>query len=195
MDAAEISPDCGCKGVRFCALCKDSVRVRQLNCLEQQTNICSDLNKYCYCLKCGYVFAWSNDRIATLQSCLISELCASHSKTKTVPRGLLLLNDFLTESEESDLVSRIDSVPWLLSQSGRRKQDYGPKVNFKKQKVKLDSFIGMPDYADLILDKMKQRSADHLSKFVVSTLLNLGHGTCFFLVTLVLKNEKLRQKC
>ncbi|VDK31191.1 unnamed protein product, partial [Anisakis simplex] len=35
-----------------------------------------------------------------------------------------------------------------------RFKDYGPRVNFKHQKVKTDRFLGMPEYADLILDKM-----------------------------------------
>ncbi|VDM80626.1 unnamed protein product, partial [Strongylus vulgaris] len=49
----------------------------------------------------------------------------------------------------------IDGVDWMLSQSGRRKQDYGPKVNFKHKKVKTDTFVGMPEYADMLLEKMR----------------------------------------
>lgn len=49
--------------------------------------------------------------------------------------GLLLLEDFVSEAEEAALVAQMDSQPWLLSQSGRRKQDFGPRVNFNKKKV------------------------------------------------------------
>ena len=70
--------------------------------------------------------------------------------------GIFLVNDFLTEEEEAGLVQAIDSDPnWKESQSGRRKIDYGPQVNFKKQKVKVGSFVGFPLYAKtFILDKI-----------------------------------------
>jgi alkylated DNA repair protein alkB family protein 4 len=38
----------------------------------------------------------------------------------------------------------------------RNLQDYGPRVNFKARKVRMDRFLGMPDYADLILHRIEQ---------------------------------------
>lgn len=49
----------------------------------------------------------------------------------------------------------IDSVDWDLSQSGRRKQNYGPKCNFKKQKIQLGNFSGFPKFSKFIQDKFK----------------------------------------
>lgn len=39
--------------------------------------------------------------------------------------GLHVVPNFLDESEEEDLVRRIDNTEWVLSQSGRRKQVCG----------------------------------------------------------------------
>lgn len=39
--------------------------------------------------------------------------------------GLNVVTDFLTETEEIDLIDTIDKTDWTLSQSGRRKQVVG----------------------------------------------------------------------
>ena len=51
----------------------------------------------------------------------------------------------------------IDSDPnWKDSQSGRRKIDYGPSANFKKKKIKVGSFRGLPQYSrDFIFNKLQ----------------------------------------
>ena len=78
--------------------------------------------------------------------------------------GLILLPDFLTLSEEKSLVQFLDNEDtlfqpcissacskdesitnaskvrnWTPSQSGRRKQDFGPKINFLRRRAKLDT--------------------------------------------------------
>ncbi|XP_067866238.1 alpha-ketoglutarate-dependent dioxygenase alkB homolog 4 isoform X2 [Heterodontus francisci] len=50
----------------------------------------------------------------------------------------------------------MDSDKWKPSQSGRKKQDYGPKVNFKKHKLKVGSFSGLPCFSHLLIDRMMQ---------------------------------------
>lgn len=49
----------------------------------------------------------------------------------------------------------IDEMKWDISQSGRRKQNFGPKTNFKKQKLALGSFSGFPKFSKFIQDKFK----------------------------------------
>ncbi|VDM80118.1 unnamed protein product [Strongylus vulgaris] len=75
---------------------------------------------------------------------LASTLCSSSAQEveSICIDGLFVVYDFLTEGEEADIMEMIDGVDWMLSQSGRRKQDYGPKVNFKHKKVKTDTFVG-----------------------------------------------------
>uniref|UniRef100_A0A7M4EDV6 AlkB homolog 4, lysine demethylase n=1 Tax=Crocodylus porosus TaxID=8502 RepID=A0A7M4EDV6_CROPO len=69
--------------------------------------------------------------------------------------GVLLLEDFLSRAEEAELVRAMDQDPWKPSQSGRRKQDYGPKVNFKKQKLRAGCFVGLPSFSQDIVKRMK----------------------------------------
>lgn len=64
--------------------------------------------------------------------------------------------DFITEAEELLLINNIDKMPWVDSQSGRRKHDFGPKVNFKRKKIKSESFLGFPSYSAFILKRMKE---------------------------------------
>ncbi|XP_051891734.1 alpha-ketoglutarate-dependent dioxygenase alkB homolog 4 [Pristis pectinata] len=52
----------------------------------------------------------------------------------------------------------MDNNEWKPSQSGRRKQDYGPKVNFKKHKLKVGCFSGLPSSSLLLVDRMAQYS-------------------------------------
>ena len=44
---------------------------------------------------------------------------------------------------------------WVDSQSGRRKQDFGPKANFKRKKAKLGTFEGIPNELKSVFIKMK----------------------------------------
>lgn len=69
--------------------------------------------------------------------------------------GLLVQTDFINESEEDDLMRGIDEMKWDISQSGRRKQNFGPKTNFKKQKLALGSFTGFPEFSKFVQEKFK----------------------------------------
>ncbi|KAE8622618.1 hypothetical protein XENTR_v10005307 [Xenopus tropicalis] len=72
--------------------------------------------------------------------------------------GVYLIQDFVTEDEEQHLVNFMDQEEWRLSQSGRRKQDFGPKVNFKKQKLRVGNFSGLPNVSQVIWERMKQHT-------------------------------------
>lgn len=68
--------------------------------------------------------------------------------------GVMLIEDFVTRDEEAEMVRLMDRDPWKLSQSGRRKQDYGPKVNFRKQKLKTAGFRGLPGFSREVVRRM-----------------------------------------
>ena len=70
--------------------------------------------------------------------------------------GLMVIQDFLSLEEESKLVSDLDCLPWDPSQSGRRKQNFGPRANFKKRKTKVGNFCGFPEVTRFV----QQRFAD-----------------------------------
>ena len=65
-------------------------------------------------------------------------------------------SNFLTEQEEQTLIENIDSVTWDHSQSGRRKQNYGPKCNFKRRKLQVGSFTGFPKFSQFVQEKFKK---------------------------------------
>ncbi|CAJ0571186.1 unnamed protein product, partial [Mesorhabditis spiculigera] len=127
MDAV---PSCGCKGVRFCALCEDTER--EAGCAEP-----------------------TGDQLSI--------------------GGLLLIHNFISKEEEARLMETINKVDWAPSQSGRRKQDYGPKVNFKHKKVKTTGFTGMPEYADFLLNKMSAYSEQRLGHYLPFEMCNLEY--------------------
>lgn len=50
----------------------------------------------------------------------------------------------------------IDGEPWDVSQSGRRKQNYGPKCNFKQRKLSKGNFNGFPRFSLFVQKKLNQ---------------------------------------
>ncbi|KAJ7407353.1 Alpha-ketoglutarate-dependent dioxygenase alkB 4 [Pitangus sulphuratus] len=69
--------------------------------------------------------------------------------------GVFLVEEFITEDEEYEIVELMDRDDWKPSQSGRKKQDYGPKVNFKKQRLKAGGFTGLPSFSRKIVAQME----------------------------------------
>ncbi|RCN47994.1 hypothetical protein ANCCAN_05933 [Ancylostoma caninum] len=146
MAAAVGSPpqSCACKGVRFCALCESSERVQRLR-IEEDKYAKYDVFVFDHTsgkgVRCPSLNSTSS--IEEIQSATNS--CSSSAQSDDVIdiNGLMVVHDLLSESEEADIMEMIDGVEWVLSQSGRRKQDYGPKVNFKHKKVKTETFVGI----------------------------------------------------
>ncbi|KJH45872.1 hypothetical protein DICVIV_08066 [Dictyocaulus viviparus] len=167
---------CGCKGVRFCALCETSERVQKLKIADDKY---ADYDVYVFsrisgsCIRCPALTssATVGDIIEASKSC-DSAKCYQNA---IFIGGIMVVPNFLSESEEHDLLVMIDGVDWMLSQSGRRKQDYGPKVNFKRRKVKTDHFSGMPEYADWLLERMQLISEEKLGNYIPFEMCNLEY--------------------
>ncbi|BFZ04604.1 hypothetical protein BsWGS_07643 [Bradybaena similaris] len=87
--------------------------------------------------------------------------------------GIVILENFITEEEEAILDSAITATQFVNSQSGRRKQDFGPKVNFKKQKIRTANFTGLPSYSQFLYQRMKANP--HLKDFEPVELCNLEY--------------------
>ncbi|CAH8519119.1 unnamed protein product [Schistosoma intercalatum] len=131
-----LSPErkCGCKGIRICAICDND-------------NIHKDegrqLYEFTFCPFCDMAVVETN----------------TMSKEFHVHQGgfpfldIEVIRNFVDENEEAMLVKEIDKQAWVLSQSGRRKQDYGPKVNFKRQKVQIGGFDGLPAYSRFLITR------------------------------------------
>jgi len=123
---------CGCKSFRTCIVCETQLGLQPQDGLD-----CKLDNRK----------VWLYD-INTGQ-CINKE---EKDDVMDFP-GIQVVQDFITKEEETVLVSKLDSLPWDTSQSGRRKQNFGPRANFKKRKVKLGSFLGFPASTKFIQDR------------------------------------------
>ncbi|KAL4001873.1 hypothetical protein ACH3XW_1135 [Acanthocheilonema viteae] len=174
----EEKPKCGCKGIRFCAVCKDTLRVTNLT--QSREYPYAKYKKYVYSTRyhMGIHDSSLSDR-PTLADIHDSANRINKDENKSedylIVTGLNVVINFLTETEEMNLVEVIDKTDWALSQSGRRKQDYGPRVNFKHKKIKMDRFVGMPSYIDLILNRMNSISSDLFGSYQPFELCNLEY--------------------
>ncbi|KAM4699102.1 alpha-ketoglutarate-dependent dioxygenase alkB homolog 4 [Discoglossus pictus] len=90
-------------------------------------------------------------------------------------QGVCLIPNFVMVDEEREMVHLMDQEEWRQSQSGRRKQDYGPKVNFKKQKLKIGNFTGLPSFSQVLWQRMKQHKA--LEGFMPVEQCNLDYNS------------------
>ncbi|XP_065314404.1 DNA N6-methyl adenine demethylase-like [Gordionus sp. m RMFG-2023] len=78
-----------------------------------------------------------NSKINQLNICPLHNDILKFNNLKFLSiNGVHLYPDSLSKTDEQILINIIDSLQWSGSQSGRRKQDFGPKINFKKQKIK-----------------------------------------------------------
>ncbi|XP_022093253.1 alpha-ketoglutarate-dependent dioxygenase alkB homolog 4-like [Acanthaster planci] len=98
--------------------------------------------------------------------------CDHTGRTLEFP-GVTVIPDFISKEEEAEAVKTIDVSPWKPSQSGRMKQDYGPKVNFKRRKLKKAGFTGLPSFIKAFVDRMNE--LDSLCNFIPVELCNLDY--------------------
>lgn len=70
-------------------------------------------------------------------------------------KGVSVRNEVISKDEELTLVESMDCHPWIDSQSGRRKQDFGPKINFKRKKINFTNFTGLPCYDMQLFDGIR----------------------------------------
>ncbi|KAK3586405.1 hypothetical protein CHS0354_013109 [Potamilus streckersoni] len=148
---------CACKGIRYCLLCGNIT-----NDMVQDRNVAQTIEIHNYCPDCHK--AWP--ALDLMQH-------PSHQGDGFEFEGIFLWTDFITEVEEQQLCQQIDQTPFVDSQSGRRKQDFGPKVNFKKRKLKCDDFSGLPNYSKALYVKMTTNSLLH--DFIPVELCNLEY--------------------
>ncbi|GFT85418.1 alpha-ketoglutarate-dependent dioxygenase alkB homolog 4 [Nephila pilipes] len=142
---------CGCKGIRTCLICEK----------DENKNIENKYtDQYIYCPHCN--LCWPE---GTFNSKMRIPLYVGRLK---------VLPDFINVEEESSLITAIDLIPWMPSQSGRKKQDFGPKVNFKKKKAKIGSFKGLPCFSKMILQRFIQ--CEELSDFFPVELCHLDYS-------------------
>lgn len=134
---------CACKGIRSCNLCsptKDPTPTESSNII------------FIYCDACRQAIRMD---IYELNSQCPHHNDIGNKEIAFSLDGIYLIPDFLSEIEENNLINSIDNDIWIPSQSGRLKQDFGIKINFKKQTIKTKYFTGMPMYSKDILQRLQ----------------------------------------
>ncbi|XP_042542453.1 alpha-ketoglutarate-dependent dioxygenase alkB homolog 4 isoform X1 [Dipodomys spectabilis] len=133
-EAPEVRQECGCKGIRTCLICEGPRHGDPIWQLAPKKT-----HRFLYCLDTGWAVGAED----------------SDFEGWAFPfPGVTLIEDFVTPEEEAEMVCLMDQDPWKLSQSGRRKQDYGPKVNFRKQKLRMAGFQGLPSFSQELVQRM-----------------------------------------
>ncbi|XP_042354621.1 alpha-ketoglutarate-dependent dioxygenase alkB homolog 4 [Plectropomus leopardus] len=124
---------CACKGIRRCLRCEQAKGKAQLEANQPQV-----VHHFLYD---------PETRLAVPKD--------AEAASFPFP-GVFLWENFISEEEEKQLISTMDQDVWNESQSGRRKQDFGPKVNFKKRKVRVGGFNGLPALSQKLVLRMQQ---------------------------------------
>ena len=133
---------CGCKGFNSCYLCEAEYGLSSREpALERIESIQS---QRIFCPMCRHLHDPMDGR---------PHVC--FQGLGGVFSGVELHSDFISVEEEHQLIGDLDQMTWDVSQSGRRKQNFGPKANFKRRKVKLGSFEGFPATTKFIQDRFK----------------------------------------
>ncbi|XP_071445956.1 alpha-ketoglutarate-dependent dioxygenase alkB homolog 4 [Hetaerina americana] len=128
---------CGCKGVRTCLVCET-----EFGAVKREFSINEECLSYVYCALCKKAWKGKN-----------TNMWDEHPNHRGEPLdfpGIYIELDFITPEEQESLICHMDKLPWDPSQSGRRKQNYGPKCNFKKKRMKVGDFDGFPKFSEFI---------------------------------------------
>ncbi|KXJ77336.1 hypothetical protein RP20_CCG007759 [Aedes albopictus] len=139
---------CGCKGRRTCLSCEKDFEIERVDFLKLFK---PDCEAYSFCPRCNKIYpGWDTGKV-------MAEHDQSHGGDpgEDYP-GVYIDLEFLSESEEAELMKGIDEMPWDMSQSGRRKQNFGPKTNFKKTKIRAGNFDGFPKFSECVQRKFDQ---------------------------------------
>lgn len=73
--------------------------------------------------------------------------------------GLVVWPDFVSEAEAARLLEEIESRPFKPAQSGKGKQHFGPRMNFRRQRMNLRNFEGLPSFAHELERRVRARAA------------------------------------
>ncbi len=71
-----------------------------------------------------------------------------------LPPGSFIIEDFITEAEESMLIGNIDAQPWDNTLQ-RRTQHYGYKYDYKLRVIDRSNYLGpLPEWMTVVMDRM-----------------------------------------
>lgn len=135
---------CGCKGVRTCLKCEQDFGIEKPNLKDEFEK----LDAWSWCIKCQKLYRGWNTNEIQLQH-------PEHLKDDGLDLpGIVVQTEFISADEGQKTMNDLDSLPWCISQSGRRKQNFGPKTNFKKRKIQNGNFEGFPEVTKYLQKKL-----------------------------------------
>lgn len=163
----EKASSCACKGIRHCGICAPHL----LN-SNGLLNINAD-STYVYCTICRSISPLGEHNRTIVENFLALQsefqcVCSSSFDSSFSIQGIYVRRNFVDAREESYLMDEIGQTNWVESQSGRFKQDFGPKANFNRKKLKCTTFTGLPEYSKFLIDRLYERTEDELSGLVGS---------------------------
>ncbi|KAM7354658.1 alpha-ketoglutarate-dependent dioxygenase alkB homolog 4 [Cochliomyia hominivorax] len=136
---------CGCKGVRTCLKCELDFNIEKPN-LQQELQ---KLDAWSWCIQCQRLYpGWDCLKVQ-------NEHPQHNQQQGLLLPGIYVKDNFLSPEEGKKIMISLDLLSWCISQSGRRKQNFGPKTNFKKKKLQNGLFKGFPSTTRFIQDKLK----------------------------------------
>ncbi len=131
--------DCGCKSYRTCFICE-----KQFNLTKADSTL-----ERVQASERSFLYSPDVDKILRVGD--------TSSNFLDFP-GIRVFTDFVSKEEEAQLMSDVDRLPWDSSQSGRRKQNFGPRANFKRRKVKAGAaFVGFPATTRFVQERFAAR--------------------------------------
>ena len=125
---------CGCKSFNTCYICEKEFGLQPRDWGQQLKDENRTFYKFCIENKACFNFDSPSDSLVNFS-------------------GIVVIPDFISSDEEKELVKNLDDLPWDISQSGRRKQNFGPRANFKKRKAKVGPFKGFPESTKFLQDR------------------------------------------
>jgi alkylated DNA repair protein alkB family protein 4 len=166
---------CPCKGIRTCAICEEYKEKLKLN--IETINI----QDYIHIDKMGeniehFMIKPTEDLISLYKSIQSTKTLMEYEKyidkvEENIFAGFYTIKDLLTPDDITKILNEVNQINWQESQSGRKKQDFGPKINYKKRKVKFSDTKDFPKYSQLLADKLN--SIEFLKDFKVAEIGNL----------------------
>jgi alkylated DNA repair protein alkB family protein 4 len=146
---------CACKGIRTCKICEknkvDLLKNKELN------NDILDLTDKILIKNNIFDNYNSNQENINLNIVKIQVQEFFLSENNINFSGLYLFSNLFSEEEINSMINEMNKKEWVESQSGRKKQDFGVKVNYKKKKVKSDyNTIVFPKYKQFIEERIEQ---------------------------------------
>jgi alkylated DNA repair protein alkB family protein 4 len=145
----ERAKSCRCTGVRWCAACVDP-RVREAHGMDDPL-VLPD-------------FLASAPAPGTHPGDPPARVAEFDVESQSAPgcpgfAGVVLVPELVSEPEAAALLARIEERPFVAAQSGKWKQHYGARVNFRRRKANAERFEGLPGYAGWLESRLRERLA------------------------------------